>query len=61
VAQIPGEREVALFAADDSTFYTPFGPGLRVTFHRGPDGRAASADVTVGGATQQAMVVRPAR
>lgn len=54
VAQLPGEREIPLFAADDSTFYTPFGPGLRVTFHRGPDGRAAAADVAVGGATHRA-------
>jgi pimeloyl-ACP methyl ester carboxylesterase len=60
VAQIPGERDVPLFAADDSTFYTPFGPGLRVTFHRGPGGRAA-ADVTVGGATHRATATSPLR
>jgi pimeloyl-ACP methyl ester carboxylesterase len=61
VAQLPGERDVPLFAADDSTFYTPFGPGLRVTFHRGPDGWAASADVTVGGATHRAVAAPRAR
>jgi hypothetical protein len=59
VARLPEERDVPLFAADDSTFYTPVGPGLRITFHRGPDGRAASADVTVGGATHRAAVARP--
>ena len=61
VAQIPGERDIPLFAADDSTFYTPFGPSLRLTFHRGPDGVATSVDVRIGESSHRAVAARPMR
>ncbi len=54
---VEGERDTPLFAANDSTFYTPAFRHVQVTFHRGPNGRPAAADISIGGVTHRAVAV----
>lgn len=50
---LDGQRDVPLYALSDSTFYLLFAE-FRATFHRGSNGKATGADISIGGRAHRA-------
>jgi 3-oxoadipate enol-lactonase len=59
MARFPGGRDIPLYPASDSTFYTLARTRSQVTFRRDGKGRIAAADIAVGGRLFTAVPLRP--